>query len=88
MNAKSALFASLDLCTVCNIDAACLLDHYSRIIIFAVLAIQAKKKRKNPKGRKSGNAKEDPTTPGSGPAGVTAATNNGQSRETRSAQPR
>jgi len=56
-----------------------------------VLAIQAKKKRKNPKGRKSGNTvKEDvgggPPTPGGG-ARENAA-NNGQSRETRSAQPR
>ena len=57
----------------------------------AVLAIQAKKKRKNPKGRKSGNAgKEDvgggPPTPGGGTRENAA--NNGQSRETRSAQPR
>jgi len=51
-----------------------------------VLAIQAKKKRKNPKGRKSGNPpkEETPTTPG-----TPASTNNGGAvRETRSAQPR
>ena len=66
------------------------------VIILAVLAIQAKKKRKNPKGRKSGNAagKEDagPTSPGgsaAAPAKEQAASpNNGQLRETRSAQPR
>jgi len=55
-----------------------------------VLAIQAKKKRKNPKGRKSGTGNENlgggPPTPGGG-ARENAA-NNGQSRETRSAQPR
>ena len=63
--------------------------HHSLLCI-AVLAIQAKKKRKNPKGRKSGNAgKEDvggPPTPGGGTRENAA--NNGQSRETRSAQPR
>merc|ERR1711924_469791 len=60
------------------------------------MGIQAKKKRKNPKGRKSGNAagKEDagPTSPGgsaAAPAKEQAASpNNGQLRETRSAQPR
>lgn len=58
-----------------------------------VLAIQAKKKRKNPKGgRKPGNAvykddKDGPPTPGGG-ARENAANINGQSRETRSAQPR
>ena len=55
-----------------------------------MLAIQAKKKRKNPKGRKSGTGNENlgggPPTPGGG-ARENAA-NNGQSRETRSAQPR
>lgn len=66
-----------------------------------VLAIQAKKKRKNPKGRKSGNFGKDSeqnapasvaATPGSGNNGSQGVANNpannGQSRETRSAQPR
>jgi hypothetical protein len=54
-----------------------------------VLAIQAKKKRKNPKGRKSGNPPGNkdqdgnPSTPGSNNSG-----NNVNSRETRSSQPR
>ena len=57
-------------------------------ISFAVLAIQAKKKRKNPKGRKSGNPpgnkeQDGPSTPGSNNSG-----NNVNSRETRSSQPR
>ena len=67
------------------------LIYHSFFVNIAVLAIQAKKKRKNPKGRKSGNAgKEDvgggPPTPGGGTRENAA--NNGQSRETRSAQPR
>ncbi len=66
-----------------------------------MLAIQAKKKRKNPKGRKSGNFGKDSeqnapasvaATPGSGNNGSQGVANNpannGQSRETRSAQPR
>lgn len=55
-----------------------------------MLAIQAKKKRKNPKGgRKPVNKdeKDGPPTPGGG-ARENAANINGQSRETRSAQPR
>ena len=58
---------------------------YKNTFYFIVLAIQAKKKRKNPKGRKSGNpAKEQdgPSTPASNSG------NTVNSRETRSSQPR
>lgn len=55
----------------------------------SVLAIQAKKKRKNPKGRKSSNLQKDETvTPSSGTAPNLAASGNSNSRETRSTQPR
>ena len=60
-------------------------SRYKNTFYFIVLAIQAKKKRKNPKGRKSGNpAKEQdgPSTPASNSG------NTVNSRETRSSQPR